>query len=201
MIEVRHISLWGWEHAIRGMRNPWNSWDKSDSYFDIIGEKDLELMHKLYKAGSDHRKYLRQIFISMDVTAPLYWWKEFDQMKVGTVTNSCSTMHTIHKKPFTFGDFSYEHLSDRNLLTLSTTIRSLNISRNAYLLSNDKDDWWQLVQLLPSSYNQKRTLTMSYENVMAILNQRSNHKLDEWREFCNILRSLPYVNEIRDDKN
>lgn len=199
------------------MRNPLNSWDKSDSNFYPwdetsveIGENDLNLMKRLYKAGSEHRKYLRQIFVSMDITAPLYWWKEFDTYKVGTVSNSCSTMHTIHKKEFSLDDFSIEHVSDDSLEVnykyvkywnkpidaLVDLIDILNACREKYLETKDKKWWWQLIQLLPSSYNQKRTITMNYENVITIIKQRTGHKLDEWNLFIDELKQLPYVEKI-----
>lgn len=210
MIKVEKIEVWGFEHAIRGMRNPMNSWDKSNSglHYDIdtekvsfvICENDLELMQKLYKAGTEHRKYLRQIFVSMDITAPLYWWKEFDTYKIGTVANSCSTMHTIHKKEFELDDFSHEHLNSESVNRLKFLLELLNIYCESYIVSQDKQDWWQLIQLLPSSYNQRRTVTMNYENVFNLIKQRSSHKLDEWLEFCAILRTLPYVKEIMEDK-
>lgn len=208
MIKVEKIETWGFRHAIRGMRNPMNSWDWSDSYWDLedggftIGDNDLRLMQQLYNSGQSHRKYLRQIFVSMDITAPLYWWKEADTFKVGTVSNSCSTMHKIHAKEFEMSDFSHEHLE----LTfywkcLECTVHCLNVAREEYLKTKDKTYWWQMIQLLPSSYNQKRTLTMSYENVMNILDTRENHKLDEWVEFCGILKRLPYITEIRGNQD
>lgn len=197
------------------MRNPLNSWDKSDSVNEPpfgfnLGEKDLDLMKRLYKAGSEHRKYLRQIFVSMDITAPLYWWKEFDTYKVGTVSNSCSTMHTIHKKEFSLDDFSIEHVSGDSLEVnykyvkywnkpidaLVDLIDILNACREKYLETKDKKWWWQLIQLLPSSYNQKRTITMNYENVITIIKQRSGHKLDEWNLLIEELKTLPYVEKI-----
>ena len=224
MIKVENIAPWGFEHAIRGMRNPLNSWNKSDSKWVIedeeypnlsaadfkIGPNDLDLMRRLYKAGTEHRKYLRQIFVSFDVTAPLYWWKEFDTYKVGTVSNSCSTMHKIASKEFSIDDFSHEHLSediikvtydDQDYLNSALdcfydVIAMLNTYRERYIKTKDKKDWWQLIQLLPSSYNQKRTITMNYENVFNIIHQRENHKLDEWRDFVKILLDLPYVKEI-----
>ena len=206
MIKVENIETWGFEHAIRGMRNPMNSWDKSDSEYQsanfcdrefIVGENDLDLMKRLYKAGTEHRKYLRQIFVSMDITAPLYWWKEFDTYKVGTVANSCSTMHKIHSKEFELDDFSHEHLNDDVIeKPFKKIIDCLNFFRGLYIQHKDKDDWWQLIQLLPSSYNQRRTVTMNYENVMNIIRQRTGHKLDEWNQFVNILKDLPYINEI-----
>lgn len=221
MIKVENIEAFNFEGAIRGMRNPMNSWDKSDSgmkfvngIFEnqefVVGSSDLDLMRRLYKAGTEHRKYLRQIFVSMDITAPLYWWKEADTYKVGTVSNSCSTMHKIAEKEFTLNDFSHEHLErlETNLRGSDSTcnydyqevlvlvINALNASREMYLKTKDKRYWWQMIQLLPSSYNQRRTVTMNYENVMTILNQRQGHKLDEWNEFCGILKDLPYVKEI-----
>lgn len=217
MIKLENINVFNFEGAIRGMRNPLNSWDKSDSNFYPwdetsveIGENDLNLMKRLYKAGSEHRKYLRQIFVSMDITAPLYWWKEFDTYKIGTVSNSCSTMHTIHKKEFSLDDFSIEHVSDDSLEVnykyvkywnkpidaLVDLIDILNACREKYLETKDKKWWWQLIQLLPSSYNQKRTITMNYENVITIIKQRTGHKLDEWNFFIDELKQLPYVEKI-----
>ena len=217
MIKVENIETWGFEHAIRGMRNPMNSWDKSDSYPEVsgytVGDNDLRLMRSLYKASLTgnhaHRKYLRQIFVSMDITAPLYWWKEFDTYKVGTVANSCSTMHKIHDKVFTIDDFSHEHLDGELSITkyhelqisgwdtLSLMIQVLNGYRQKYLETHDKKWWWQMIQLLPTSYNQKRTVTMNYENAIVIILQRTAHKLDEWRKFVDILSlQLPYLDEI-----
>ena len=207
MLKVENIDVWGFEHAIRGMRNPLNSWDKSDSryiavgehYEDIkyvIGENDLGLMKRLYKAGPEHRKYLRQIFVSMDITAPLYWWKEFDTYKVGTVANSCSTMHKIAAKEFELDDFSHEHLIGISEAVMIEICRVLNAWRNLYLESKDKSDWLQMIQLLPSSYNQKRTITMNYENVLSMIKQRTGHKLTEWEDFCIILKHLPYIEDI-----
>lgn len=205
MIKVEGIEVWGFPHAIRGMRNPLNSWDKIDSKYCgaeyVIGDNDLGLMRRLYKAGTEHRKYLRQIFVSMDITAPLYWWKEFDTYKVGTVSNSCSTMHKIHEKEFTLDDFSHEHMDKGTCNVLESVIEMLNCDREMYLENKRlKTYWWNMIQLLPSSYNQRRTITMSYENVMTIINQRSNHKLDEWHDLIAELRKLPYVNEIRGEK-
>ena len=214
MIKVENIETWGFQHAIRGMRNPMNSWDKSDSLFegnDIfnndvlkggtqitdLGKNDLDLMKRLYAAGTEHRKYLRQIVVSMDIIAPLYWWKEFDTYKVGTVANSCSTMHKIHAKEFKLEDFSVEYLNDTNTLWMQGIIDLLNSNRERYLDTKKEEDWLQMIQILPSSYNQRRTITMNYENVMSMINQRSNHKLGEWRYFCEELRKLPYVNDIR----
>lgn len=237
MIKVENIDTWGFEHAIRGMRNPLNSWARSDSHagepdwFEncdnctlgkfFVGENDLKLMRQLYAGGQPHRKYLRQIFAVMDITAPLYWWKEFDTYKVGTTANSCSTMHKIAAKEFTLDDFSHEHLMNdvksagtelldtaglgtdivvTPLSWLNITIGCLNNYRKMFTETKDKNWWWQMIQLLPSSYNQRRTVSMTYENVMNMLDYREGHKLDEWREFCKILKQLPYVNEIRDNR-
>lgn len=199
MIKVENATVFNIEGALRGMRNPMNSWNKSDSYYDedgnyVLGEKDLELCKKLIKAGTEHRKFLRQIFISMDITAPLYWWKEMDQYRINVTTNSCSTMHKISAKEFELDDFSHEHLDSFSTVTLMAVIATMNNAREKYLSSKDKKDWWQLIQLLPSSYNQKRTITMNYENLFNIINQRSNHKLDEWVNLCKFLRDFPYVN-------
>ena len=206
MIKVEKIDeVWGFKHAIRGMRNPMNSWNKSDSRIDEygfvdVGPNDLDLMRRLYKAGPEHRKYLRQIFVSMDITAPLYWWKEFDTYKVGTVANSCSTMHKIAAKEFTLSDFSYEHLYSEEKEMLLDIIDMLNGDRTLYLDSKKKDDWWQMIQLLPSSYNQKRTITMNYENAITIIKQRTGHKLDEWNQFVDILLvMLPYLADLDDE--
>ena len=237
MIKIENIDIWGFEHAIRGMRNPMNSWNKSDSsYFKntifcedcekkcdeynkniisstehygcfedlyCIGENDLDLMRRLYNAGTEHRKYLRQILVSMDITAPLYWWKEMDTYKFVLPdpkcydTNSCSTMHKIHAKEFTMEDFSFEYLSDDVIENpVKTVIDCLNFFRGLYLQHKEKDDWYTMIQLLPSSYNQKRTITMNYENVVSIIKQRSGHKLDEWNTFVEVLKDLPYVKEI-----
>lgn len=220
MIKVENIETWGFDHAIRGMRNPMNSWDKSDSDYGcgnlkcwkcqalgdvecddiyqnyVIGVNDLTLMKKLYRGGTEHRKYLRQIFVSMDITAPLYWLKELDTYKIGTVANSCSTMHKIHSKEFTLDDFSHEHLLPSSEDFMWDMIDLLNKHREKYLKTNDKKWWWQMIQILPSSYNQRRTVTMNYENVVNMIHQREHHKLDEWREFVDILRSLPYVQKI-----
>ena len=205
MIKVENIEVWGFEHAIRGMRNPLNSWDRSDSGYGLltndlnsfdIGKNDLDLMKRLFNAGTEHRKYLRQIFVSMDIVAPLYWWKEADTYKVGTTSNSCSTMHKIHAKEFTLDDFSTEHLTEYSVEQLESLIGWLNMCRVNYNLDKEKEYWWQMIQLLPSSYNQKRTVTMNYENVFSIIKQRSGHKLDEWNEFVKILKTLPYVMEI-----
>ena len=196
MITLKYADIWGFEHAVRGMRNPMNSWDKSDTFVDsdlvLLGKKDKELMKRLIHAGTSHRKFLRQIFVSVDITAPLYWWKEFDTYKVGTTANSCSTMHKIHDKEFTLDDFSVEHLDDDVLnKPFKDTISCLNFFRQLYIQDHDKDCWWQMIQLLPSSYNQKRTVTMNYENLLNIYETRRNHKLDEWKDFCKWIERLP----------
>lgn len=216
MIKFEHPEVWGWEHAIRGMRNPLNSWDKSDSRFNYdieaatagdeepqyihidatIGYNDLDLMRRLICAGSSHRKFLRQIFVSVDITAPRYWWTEFDTYKVGTTANSCSTMHKIAAKEFTLDDFSHEHLIPRALDTLQATVDALNAYRSDYIQTKDKIAWWQLIQLLPQSYNQKRTITMTYENLLNMVSQRRGHKLDEWHDFCDWVFTLPYAEEL-----
>ena len=232
MIKLENTEVVGWEHAIRGMRNPMNSWEKSDSEFirdpdygcsgncpceDIdghcdccfIGANDLDLMKRLRNAGTDHRKFMRMITVYVDITAPLYWWKEFDTYKVGTVANSCSTMHKIHAKEFTLDDFSCENLyagDDINGMYYSTTaeeeftsndvlkvvIEAINNYRKQYLKTKDKKDWWQMIQLLPSSYNQKRTVMLNYEVLANIYKSRRNHKLDEWKDFCKWIEGLPY---------
>lgn len=209
MIKIEHTEVLGWEHAIRGMRNPMNSWEKSDSgpCIDVVGDiyigpKDLDLMLKLSEAGTDHAKFRRMITVYIDLTAPLYWWKEFDTYKVGTVANSCSTMHKIAEKEFTLDDFSYEHLSDFSshpeiaqdpLTILKSTIKTLNACRECYLKEEkDKYFWWQMIQLLPSSYNQKRTVMLNYEVLANMYKSRKDHKLDEWREFCKWVEELPY---------
>lgn len=212
-----------WEAAIRGMRNPMNSWEKSDSrlgcngatckacglerdwcgleFYFQLGPNDLDLMQRLCNAGSEHRKFLRMLPVIMDITAPLYYWKEADQYRVGgTTTNSTSTMHKIHAKEFTLEDFSCEHLSKVSLTVLNTTIEQLNWCRESYLKSKDKGCWWQMIQLLPSSYNQKRTLYLNYETLRAMYHQRKNHKLDEWRSFCDFIETLPCSELITETK-
>ena len=251
MIKLENTEVVGWEHAIHGMRNPMNSWEKSDSRscgtcgdcdicidydncpFDhdghkfVIGPNDLDLMTRLRNAGTDHRKFMRMITVYLDITAPLYWWKEFDTYKVGTVANSCSTMHKIHDKEFTLDDFSYEHLiydwvGDNNeaiwykdppenspikcqlmftpLDSLRITIGVLNTNREAYLKTKDKKYWWQMIQLLPSSYNQKRTVMLNYEVLANIYKSRRNHKLDEWHTLCDWIEGLPYSELITGEK-
>lgn len=206
MITIEKGEISGVKAAVRGMRNPMNSWDLSDSVFYeytgpgsknyILGEKDLDLMKRLVKAGPDHRKFLRMIHVTMDITAPLYWWKEFDTYKVGTVANSCSTMHKIHAKEFTINDFSTEHLTPRSLSLLDSLIAHLNIHRDEFNTLKSKDDWWQMIQLLPSSYNQKRTVSMNYEVLLHIYLSRFGHKLDEWNIFCQWIEELPYFKDI-----
>ena len=222
MINIENTEVFGWEAAIRGMRNPMNSWDKSDSYWgfpeypDIfyVGENDLKLMKNLSKAGNDHGKYLRMINVTMDVNAPLYWWKEADTYAVGKVQNSCSTMHKIHAKEFELDDFSHEHLDVENKMllahdseegldcyvtsksTLELLCSILNVYRNKYIETKDKRYWWQMIQLLPSSYNQKRTVQLNYQVLKSMYHARKNHKLDEWREFCEWCESLPYFKEL-----
>ena len=228
MIIIENEEIVGWESAIRGMRNPMNSWDKSDSEFNVscrvcksehyrnkcdnclysdgnilLGNNDLDLMKRLVKAGTDHRKFMRMIVVYVDVTAPLYWWKEADTYKVGTVRNSCSTMHKITEKEFTLDDFSHEHLLTSDITEKGTSlglmkdiIDVLNTYRNEYLKSKDKTYWWQLIQLLPASYNQRATLMLNYEVLANIYHSRRNHKLDEWIEFCKWIECLPYSDLI-----
>lgn len=221
MIKFEHPEVWGWEHAIRGMRNPMNSWERSDTTYGlgedyladmVIGQNDYDLMARLIKGGQPHRKFLRQIFVSVDITAPLYWWKEFDTYKVGTTANSCSTMHKIQAKEFTLEDFSHEHLFDGVIQRerrdmeeyenptscLEYVIGVLNFYREKYNETKDKHYWWQMIQLLPSSYNQKRTVTMTYENLLNMLEYRRGHKLDEWRQFCEWIFTLPNSHILRE---
>jgi hypothetical protein len=230
MLKIENAEIVGWEHAIRGMRNPMNSWENSDSFIpcwqktkchecdanqkcayyfedgepykkdEFIGAKDLDLMTRLRDAGTDHRKFMRMITVYLDITAPLYWWKEFDTYKVGTVANSCSTMHKIAAKEFVLDDFSHEHLiSDESIPgrvysakgMMEATVDNLNMFRKLYLETQDKKYWWQLIQLLPSSYNQRRTIMLNYEVLANIYKSRKNHKLDEWRTFCEWIKGLP----------
>lgn len=245
MLKIENTEVMGWEAAIRGMRNPMNSWEKSDSFIpcyvktkchkcevnqkcayyfengepykkdEVIGPNDLDLMTRLRNAGTDHRKFMRMITVYLDVTAPLYWWKEFDTYKVGTVANSCSTMHKIADKEFTLDDFSHEHLCDDELALLEEVIARLNMNRVVFIAKNDKqvdrytvmsDEcyakykktlWWQMIQLLPSSYNQRRTVMLNYEVLANMYKSRKNHKLDEWHTFCDWIESLPYSELIR----
>ena len=207
MIKIEKTEVLGWEAAIRGMRNPLNSWDKSDSYWTYIedpetketakyeffvGDNDLDLMKRLRNAGTDHGKFMRMIVVYADITAPLYWWKEFDTYKVGTVANSCSTMHKIQDKEFTMEDFSHERLDSLNRSILFQIIKTLNADRLTYLDSKDKQWWWNMIQFLPSSYNQKRTVMLNYEVLANIYKSRKNHKLDEWKELCKWIEGLPY---------
>lgn len=196
MIKVENLVEYNVYNAMRGARNPLNSWHKSDSTADKIGENDLDLARRLYKAGPEHRKYMRQIFLSMDITAPLYWWKEFDTYKIGITANSCSTMHKISSRDLTLEDFSIEHLNSMSLIELNRTITYINNCITDYRLNKSKDTWWQIIQLLPSSYNQKRTVTMNLENALNIVNQRARHKLDEWQELCNILTAKTFLEEL-----
>jgi hypothetical protein len=201
MIKLERTDVMNFENAIRGARNPLNSWAKSDSYYDennnyILGKNDLSLAQRLAIAGSDHRKYLRQIFVSVDITAPLYWWKEYDTYKVGTVANSCSTMHKIHAKAFDRGDFSHDRMSETALCCLDGVISVLEETRQKYLETNDTAYWHDMIQLLPSSYNQMRTCTMNYENLINMYYARRNHKLPEWHVYCDWIETLPYFKEI-----
>lgn len=211
MIKLEYTEVFGWNAAIRGMRNPMNSWDKSDSYWThienpetlntapfqfFLGDNDLKLMKSLSKGGDDHGKFLRMINVQVDITAPLYWWKEFDTYKVGTVANSCSTMHKIHAKEFDESDFSIEHLSLWALPVFSNVIRCLNQYREKFLQTKEKGYWWNLIQLLPSSYNQRRTVQLNYQVLKNMYFARRHHKLDEWHDFCDWCESLPYFKEI-----
>lgn len=204
MIQIENTEVIGWEAAIRGMRNPLNSWSKSDSkpadYCNLdgtcagydIGENDLSLMHKLAVAGSDHRKFMRMLVVYADIIAPLYWWKEFDTYKVGTVVNSCSTMHTIHQRELTVEDFSHEHANEKTLYLLENTVMYLNGCRDAFLRTKDKAYWWQMIQLLPTSYNQRRTVMLNYEVLANIYKSRKGHRLTEWADFLKWIEILPY---------
>lgn len=238
MLKIENTEVMGWEHAIRGMRNPKNSWEKTDSYPAVdcgkcgkieregickkedrdctgfecfeVGPNDLKLMTTLRNAGTDHRKFMRMITVYLDITAPLYWWKEFDTYKVGTVANSCSTMHKIADKKFTLENFSCEHLSEPAISILKNTVEALNQARDLYLGYGGfkhqwgdwekKHYWWQMIQLLPSSYNQKRTVMLNYEVLANIYKSRRNHKLDEWHTFCDWIESLPYSELITGEK-
>lgn len=226
MLKIENVEVYGWEAAIRGMRNPMNSWENSDSFcvpnFDNcgmcpdrgkcsfifeqdgkpyrsgIGPNDLALMKTLVAAGPDHGKFLRMIIVTLDIIAPLYWWKEFDTYKVGTVANSCSTMHKIHAKEFTLDDFSIEHLTMDSEIVLDSVIAYLNAKRTDFIETNDKGSWWQMIQLLPSSYNQRRTVQLNYAVLRSIYHARRNHKLDEWNLFCGWIERLPYSELITD---
>lgn len=197
MIFIEKTEVFGWESAIRGMRNSFNSWDRSDSKYDekgnyIVGEADLELMDRLSRSGPSHAKFLRYINVTFDVTAPRYWWAEMDTYKVGTVRNSCSTMHKVAAKEFDRNDFSHEHLNEDSLKTLDTLIETLNQARNRFNEGKNKDDWWQLIQLLPASLNQKSTVQLNYQVLQGIYFTRKDHRLDEWHLFCDWIKSLPY---------
>ena len=207
MLTIENAETFGWEAAIRGMRNPKNSWSKSDSWWSspdengtdaplfIVGENDLKLASALANSGTDDGKFLRMIHVQLDVTAPLYWFKEADQYKVGTVTDSCSTMHKIHSKEFTLDDFSHEHLYSP-MHDLKPTVDLLNVYRERFLDTKDKEDWWQLIQLLPSSYNQRRTWDLNYAVLRNIYHARRNHKIDEWHTLCDWIETLPYAKEL-----
>ena len=201
MLKVERISVMNMENAIRGARNPLNSWAKMDSYYDeegnfVLGENDLSLGRRLAVAGSDHRKFLRQILVSMDITAPLYWWKEFDTYKVGTVANSCSTMHKIQAKPFVREDFSCERLTDDAMAVMDSIIAYLEEERSKFVDTKDKSHWHNMIQLLPSSFNQMRTVTLNYEVLINIYYARRHHKLAEWHTLCDAILSLPYAEEL-----
>ena len=201
MLKTERISVMNFENALRGMRNPMNSWDKSDSAYDeegnyVIGEADLSLAARLAKSGTDHRKYLRQIFVSADITAPLYWWKEFDTYKVATVANSTSTMHKIHAKPFSRADFSTDHMDAETLAQFDLVIAYLETLRCKYMENKDKRYWYDMIQFLPSSYDQMRTVTLNYETLTNIYYARRNHKLEEWHTFCDMIRALPYAEQL-----
>ena len=201
MLKVERISVMNMENAIRGARNPLNSWARMDSYYDergnfVLGENDLSLAHRLAVAGSDHRKFLRQIMVSMDITAPLYWWKEFDTYKVGTVANSCSTMHKIHAKAFERDDFSYDKMTDDALAVLDSIIAYLEGERVKFNDTKAKEHWHNIIQLLPTSYNQMRTVTMNYEVLINMYYARRHHKLDEWHTLCHAIENLPYAKEL-----
>ena len=201
MIKISKTSVMNMENAMRGARNPMNSWSRMDSYYDengafVFGENDLKLARRLARAGSDHRKFIRQIFVSVDFEAPLYWWKEYDTYKVATVANSTSTMHKIAAKPFTLDDFSHEHMNDAALASLRVTIDVLEELRQNYLESKDKQVWYSMIQLLPTSYHQLRTCTFNYETLVNIYHARKNHKLKEWHDVCDWIKTLPYANDL-----
>ena len=201
MIKFERTSVMNFENAMRGARNPLNSWARSDSGYDqdgeyVLGENDLSLAGRLCRAGSDHRKFIRQILVSMDITAPLYWWKEFDTYKVGTVANSTSTMHRIHSKPFELADFSTDHMTPATLEQMSALIAYLETVRQNFVETKDKAAWYDMIQLLPSSYNQMRTCTFNYENLIGMYYARRNHKLEEWHTFCHWVETLPYAKDL-----
>ena len=201
MILLERTSVMNLENAMRGARNPMNSWARMDSAYDeagnyVLGPNDLDLAKRLRKAGSDHRKFIRQIFVSVDITAPLYWWKEYDTYKVATVANSTSTMHKIHSKPFFLEDFSHDHMTPGTLAYMETVVEKLEEIRLRYLETKSKEDWYDMIQLLPSSYNQMRTCTFNYETLVNIYHARKNHKLQEWHTFCDWIAGLPYGREL-----
>ena len=202
MIRIERTSVMNMENAIRGARNPMNSWARMDSGYDetgnfVLGANDLDLAKRLARAGSDHRKFLRQIFVSVDITAPLYWWKEFDTYKVGTVANSCSTMHRVHSKTFTRDDFSHDRLDEGGLAALDTLIAYLEAERQKFVADKtDRQSWHNIIQLLPSSYNQMRTVSLNYENLINIYYARRNHKLAEWHTLCDWILTLPYATDL-----
>lgn len=203
MLKIENVEVFGFEAAIRGARNPMNSWDRMDSWNTecnyFIGKNDYKMLKGLCIAGKDHRKWMRMVNVVMDITAPLYWWKEFDTYKVGTVANSCSTMHKIHAKEFTLDDFSHEHLNFDSIEMLEHVLIGLNSYREEYLETEDKNYWWQLIQMLPSSYNQKRTVQVNYEVLNTMYHARKNHKLDEWHTLCDVIKELPYSEFITMD--
>ncbi len=201
MLSVKNAEVMNFKNAIRGARNPMNSWARSDSYYDdegnfILGENDLSLAVRLRKAGSDHRKYLRQIFVTVDITAPMYWWKEYDTYKVATVANSTSTMHKITSAPFELSQFSCDKMDEDTLSVMNVIINKLEELRQKYITTKDKQYWYDIIQLLPSSYDQMRTCTMNYETLINIYNARKAHKLDEWHIFCDFIKTLPYAREL-----
>lgn len=201
MIKIERTSVANFENAMRGARNPLNSWSRYDSYFDengnfVFGENDLSLAKRLCQAGTDHRKFVRMIFVSVDVTAPMYWWKEYDTYKVGTVANSTSTMHKITSKPFELSDFSVDHMNEEGIKAMEKVIETLESLRLRYLETKDKTIWYTIIQLLPSSYNQMRTCTLNYENLCNIYYARRNHKLQEWHTYCDWITELPYFKEL-----
>lgn len=201
MLTLKNTSVMNFENAIRGARNPMNSWSRMDSHTEpdgsfVFGPNDLDLAMRLAKAGSDHRKYLRMVFVSVDVTAPLYWWKEYDTYKVATVANSTSTMHKIHSKPFSMDDFSCDHMTDGTKKFMETVVAELENIRLRFKETKSKDDWYDMIQLLPSSYNQMRTCTFNYETLINIYRARKNHKLAEWHTFCDWIETLPYAEQL-----
>lgn len=201
MLTIKNMQAMNFENAMRGARNPLNSWARMDSGYDengnfVFGENDLSLAVRLRKAGGDHRKFLRQIFVTMDITAPIYWWKEYDTYKVGTVANSTSTMHKITSSPFELSQFSCDCMDDETKEHMQAVIDYLEILRQRFLATKDKQAWYNIIQFLPSSYNQMRTCTMNYENLIGIYHARKNHKLNEWHVFCDYVKTLPYAEEL-----